>query len=223
MIQIPSRGPANIINMKLRMAILILVLGFCYAKDPVRVPGDLNVEDLLNATEVIMPAETTLACDSAEISTFYADSTTASYINADTVYVSKLLATDSSILFNGKVNITGTITYSSKIQIGLHKGKGNTQNVMLLQVEKNMWEEVDLIFVEDKTVVQLPKHDFVQVVANCHCEHGQALLEVDGKVEWMQSCQGTMHIQSVIEHQNPQASLNFKGCSEVGAVWVNIK
>lgn len=209
--------------MKLRMTILILALGFCNAKDPIRVPGDLNVEDLLNATEVIMPAETTLACDSAEITTFYADSTTASYINADTVYVSKLLATDSSILFNGKVNITGTITYSSKIQIGLRKSKGNTQQMMLLQVEKNVWKEVDLLFVEDKTVVQLPKHDFVQIITNCHCELGYALLKVDGRVEWMQSCQGTMHIQLVVEHQNPQASLDFIGCSEVDAVWVNIK
>ena len=206
----------------------LVALGLTYAKDPVRVPGDLNVEDLVNATFVVMPDETTLACDTAEVSEFEADSTVSTYISADTVYVSKLLATDSSVFFNGKVNITGTVTYSSKVQISMHKQKGSAQHPLLLQIQQEheqrfSFKEQDFLFITDSASVTLPKHEFLQVIANCHCEHGQAFLLIDDNIQWMQSCQGTQHVQLTVEHESPSAFLSFKGCSEIGPLWVNIK
>lgn len=201
----------------------LLALGISYAKDPVRVPGDLNVEDLINATTVLMPDETTLACDSAEITELYADSTISSYINADTVYVNKLLATDTSLFFNGKLNITGTVTYSSKVQISMHKPKGSTQHPLFIQLQTPSFKEQDFLFITDSASIQLPKHEFLQIIANCHCEQGQAYLMLDNNIQWMQSCQGTQHVQLTVEHQDPSAFLSFKGCSEIGPLWVNIK
>lgn len=202
--------------------VLFLLQISAWAKDPVRIPGYLQVEDLINATSVSLPSETTLSCDTAEISYLTTDTLLTSYMNSDTVQVYRLLAKDSEIRFNGKLNITGSVTYSSKVQIGLKKFR-SSQTRFLQKFEKD-WQEFKMLWVKDSaTLSNLPEHEFLQVVGNCHCETGSSLLKVDDKVQWMENCQGTSHVSSVVDHQGSEALISFVGCLEIGAVWVYFK
>jgi hypothetical protein len=194
------------------------------SKDPIRVPGNIHIEDLINATSVSLPEKTTLSCESAEITSLSSDSLITSYLNSDTVQVFKIIAKDSSLVFNGKVNITGSVTYSSKIQIGLKKSKTLSQTRFLQKIEKD-WKEFEMLFKDDYlTVTKLPDHHFLNVVTNCHCEAEKlALLRVDGNVRWMENCEGTSHVSAVVKHSASRADFVFEGCDELGAVWVYFK
>ena len=208
--------------------IVLLVIGILaiQAKDPLQAPGDVNVENLLNVNTLNMPELSSLSCSTAELSTVSSKSLIASYITSDTVSVTDIIAKDSDIKLYGKIKITGSVSYSSDLQLSM-KEKQSVFPISLsfLQIPIKQWREIDVFRIANHELIveDLPTHEFLLIVGNCHCEENEVLMKVDGTVEWMQSCLGTNHIQSVIDHQERSVRIQFEGSEKTDPVIIFIK
>ena len=101
------------------MNLLFYLIALCSSKDPISAPGDVLIENSITAKEISLPDSSKLSCTSGDLNLVIADSTFSSYITSSTVSVTTIIAEDSDILISGKVKITGSISYTSELQIGM--------------------------------------------------------------------------------------------------------
>lgn len=208
------------------MRFLICLIVFVTGKTRVRSPGDVSIENMLNADSIKLPEASVISCESGEIESFVSESIFASYITSDSLSVTTIIATDSDILVSGKLKIVGSIRFTSDLQLSMEEHSAFFEDYSsFLQLPISQWTEFGYFNVnyEELQLKQLPKHEYIQIIGNCHCVEGDVLMKVDGVIEWMQPCTGTHHIRSIINHSTHEALLEFIGSDITDPVIISFK
>lgn len=207
------------------MLILTLIIA-TLGKDPVHAPGDMDVENSIQSFGTELPDDSTLLCNTAEVHSMIAESIYTTYVTANTLIVSSIIATNTDLLISGKLKITGSISYTSELQVSMDQHKNFIMApISFLQLPYKQWREVNIFLVEGQKVKieELPEHSYVMVKGNCHCFEGTVMMKANNDVEWMENCLGTNHFASVISHSGEVLELEFFGSEEIDPILLFIK